>query len=296
MQPRPTVEVYQEKIKECEDLKRELIELQISSSKLQHQINKQQFSAENLSRSDSCVQTEHSDCATGVDKLTAAQLNEHVQKNNNSHLLTTGFHQETSLEPNEMTEFDSDELVVSMCPSGVEDCSIGPSEINSEHFNMVHQSNRDSGVNCDDDAFFINSKQQIQTLGVDHHNKSLDTDGNSCEEQISSLDTNGSRCISDTIPPTSSTTKAHTLPEHHDTVVADDMKMLNDPDVQREEELIAFKEECSRLFEDNLQMKYHINELQTKLSHGGIGMASNLFIIAPIIFCLIGYIIISPYL
>lgn len=315
---RPTCEIYQTKVKECESLKRNILEMQVSSSKLQHKMNRKQFTSEHLDRSDSCVQTEQNDADALQASGAAAILDEHVQKTS-SHLLSTNTHQETLVPNDESLDFESatDEFIVSMCPSGVEDCSIDPaSHENFEkthhhhyhhqhhHHHNNHPNNRDSGVSCDDDAFFVPLKQNIQTFGIEHHpvstttiDTAADVDvGHECSlKQMKSLEINGT-CISDNTPNQQQQEQQQQQQQISEQFISEDVQMLNDPDVQREEELVAFKEECSRLFDSNLQMKNQINALQIKLSHGGVAMTSNLFIFLPIIIGLIGYIIISPYL
>lgn len=76
-------------------------------------------------------------------------------------------------------------------------------------------------------------------------------------------------------------------------ITAGDIAMLNDPDVQREEELIAFKEECARLLEHNSVMKNEISDLQTRLKNGTPIWAMLVYVM-PFV-AVIGYLI-SPYL
>lgn len=84
--------------------------------------------------------------------------------------------------------------------------------------------------------------------------------------------------------------------EENTMMAAGDIAMLTDPNVEREEELVAFKEECSRLLDDNLHMKKEMHEMQSRLAAGAPNMLSNnLMYIAPL-FAIIGYFLISPYL
>lgn len=82
--------------------------------------------------------------------------------------------------------------------------------------------------------------------------------------------------------------------EENAMLAAGDIAMLTDPNVEREEELVAFKEECSRLQDDNLYMKNQISEMQSRL-RSGPRMSQNAMYIAPLI-AIIGYLLISPYL
>lgn len=77
--------------------------------------------------------------------------------------------------------------------------------------------------------------------------------------------------------------------------VADDMKMLCDPNVEREEQLIAFKEHCSELTKSNLLLKNQLNELQVKLSNGHSLISTRLAVVAPIAIVIICWLIL-PYL
>lgn len=78
--------------------------------------------------------------------------------------------------------------------------------------------------------------------------------------------------------------------------VADDMKMLCDPNIEREEQLIAFKEHCAELTETNLLLKNQLNELQTKSSMIGHSTISNrLAVVGPIAIVIICWLIL-PYL
>lgn len=81
-----------------------------------------------------------------------------------------------------------------------------------------------------------------------------------------------------------------------DSGVADDMKMLCDPNIEREEQLIAFKERCAELTTSNLLLKNQMNDLQSKFAAGGHGIISNrMAIIAPIAVAIICWLIL-PYL
>lgn len=90
----------------------------------------------------------------------------------------------------------------------------------------------------------------------------------------------------------------HTIPDKNLDVgsdsVADDMKMLCDPNIEREEQLIAFKEHCAELTESNLLLKNQLNEIQMKLSNGH-SMISNRYAIAAIAIVIICWLIL-PYL
>lgn len=77
--------------------------------------------------------------------------------------------------------------------------------------------------------------------------------------------------------------------------VVDDMKMLCDPNVEREEQLIAFKEHCAELTKSNLLMKNQLNELQMKLSNGHSIISTRLAVVAPIAIVIICWLIL-PYL
>jgi len=91
----------------------------------------------------------------------------------------------------------------------------------------------------------------------------------------------------------------HSLPDKNLDVgsdsVADDMKMLCDPNIEREEQLIAFKEHCAELTKSNLQMKNQLNELQMKLSNGHSIISNRLAVIAPVAVVIICWLIL-PYL
>lgn len=91
----------------------------------------------------------------------------------------------------------------------------------------------------------------------------------------------------------------HSIPDKNLDVgadsVDDDMKMLCDPNIEREEQLIAFKEHCAELTKTNLQLKNNLNELQTKLSYGQSVISNRWTAIVPVavvIFCWL----ILPYL
>lgn len=77
--------------------------------------------------------------------------------------------------------------------------------------------------------------------------------------------------------------------------VADDMKMLCDPNIEREEQLIAFKEHCAELTKSNLLLKNQLNELQMKLSNGHSMISNRLAVVAPIAIVIICWLIL-PYL
>lgn len=100
-----------------------------------------------------------------------------------------------------------------------------------------------------------------------------------------------------TILGSSKSVKCTASDDHEDVldelITAGDIAMLNDPDVQREEELVAFKEECARLLEHNSLMKNEISDLQTRLRNG-TPIWTMLIYVMPIV-AFIGYII-SPYL
>lgn len=73
--------------------------------------------------------------------------------------------------------------------------------------------------------------------------------------------------------------------------VAGDVKMLCDPNVEREEQLIAFKEHCAELTKSNLQLKNQMNELQ-KLSNSS--PTPRLFFVVPIALIIISWLVL-PY-
>lgn len=77
--------------------------------------------------------------------------------------------------------------------------------------------------------------------------------------------------------------------------VVDDMKMLCDPNVEREEQLIAFKEHCAELTKANLLMKNQLNEMQMNLSNGHSVISTRLAVVAPIAIVIICWLIL-PYL
>ncbi|XP_037033960.1 sarcolemmal membrane-associated protein-like [Bradysia coprophila] len=91
----------------------------------------------------------------------------------------------------------------------------------------------------------------------------------------------------------------HSLPDRNLDVqsdsVADDMKMLCDPNIEREEQLIAFKERCAELTTSNLQLKNQMNDMQLKLSNGHAIISNRMAIIAPIAVAIICWLIL-PYL
>lgn len=93
----------------------------------------------------------------------------------------------------------------------------------------------------------------------------------------------------------------HSLPDRHlttaqsDDSVADDMQMLCDPNIEREEQLIAFKERCAELTTSNLQLKSQMNDLQTKLSNGHPIFTNRMAMLAPIVVAIICWLIL-PYL
>ncbi len=76
--------------------------------------------------------------------------------------------------------------------------------------------------------------------------------------------------------------------------VADDMKMLCDPNIEREEQLIAFKEHCAELTKSNLSLKNQLNDVQMKLSNGHSIISNRLAIVAPIAIVIICWLIL-PY-
>lgn len=107
-----------------------------------------------------------------------------------------------------------------------------------------------------------------------------------------------SQSLRTTSPPQSNVVKDRidVNTEENTMMAAGDIAMLTDPNVEREEELVAFKEECSRLLDDNLHMKKEMHEMQSRLAAGAPNMLSNnLMYIAPL-FAIIGYFLISPYL
>lgn len=75
----------------------------------------------------------------------------------------------------------------------------------------------------------------------------------------------------------------------------DDMKMLCDPNVEREEQLIAFKEHCAELTESNLLLKNQLNDMQMRLLNGQSIISNRMAIVAPIAVVILCWLIL-PYL
>lgn len=81
--------------------------------------------------------------------------------------------------------------------------------------------------------------------------------------------------------------------DHIERIIENDIKLMTDPDIQREEELILFKEQCAKLSEENVHLKMQINDVLMKTN--GISINSLLAIGVPL-FAVIIYLFISPYL
>lgn len=81
--------------------------------------------------------------------------------------------------------------------------------------------------------------------------------------------------------------------DHIEKIIENDIKLMTDPDIQREEELILFKEQCAKLGEENVQLKRQINDVLLKTN--GISINSLLAIGVPM-FAILIYLFISPYL
>lgn len=82
---------------------------------------------------------------------------------------------------------------------------------------------------------------------------------------------------------------------------SDDIALLTDPAVQREEQLICYKEECARLKAHAQLIEQQLAEAQKQLATGGVGGVSAagstqpLMVYAALAVAVIGYILFSPY-
>lgn len=82
--------------------------------------------------------------------------------------------------------------------------------------------------------------------------------------------------------------------DHIEAIIESDMKMMTDPDVQREEELILFKEQCAKLTEDNVHLKRQMSDIMMKTN--GVSANTLLAIGVPMVAVIIYSLFISPYL
>lgn len=138
------------------------------------------------------------------------------------------------------------------------------------------------------DAVTQTSPPVVTAIIAHHDSSAADASGSANDQPPTHID------------PEKSQRDDHSLPDRNLGVaqpdsVADDMKMLCDPNIEREEQLIAFKERCAELTTSNLQLKNQMNELQSKSASGHVVISNRMAIVAPIVVAIICWLIL-PYL
>lgn len=284
---RPLPEDYQSKVKECNDLQQDLLEASMTTSYLRNQIKTQNPNGDAFEpRSINAVSVQ-------TDVVDIVQIDAKLKCQDN----VTAVAAITNAIPTAQTHTNNDndtEKQVIVQPNVTKILSNSTNENSSTISDENIANNLNKNIAC------IRCDVAIQTEFTTNENPLIIQ--NHCIEQL--LLNDASISSSSSTSSSTSSSNCGKLSINDDNIVIaddiehlitkDDIKMLVDPDVQREEELIAFKENCAKLTENNLHLMTEINELKLKLDHGQ-SMSKIITYIAPLL-AIICYLLISPYL
>lgn len=137
------------------------------------------------------------------------------------------------------------------------------------------------------------SHSQSNSIEFDHLEQlNLSDQQNSSSSSSTCLATSSSSSASSSMSPMTNSNVEVIVDDHIQQIIDSDMPMMIDPNVQREEELILFKEKCAQLTDDLLRAKAQMDQLK---SNGSQYSTTTMFMMMAPIVALVSYLLISPY-